>query len=90
MLKPLSEIAPYYRHPGNKLTVRDILTEYYDKTRYIVNDSYDSGFTGIDSLRVKSDTKVAFFGVEGTYSQQAMERFFGDGVIYFISIARVR
>lgn len=79
VLKPLAQIAPYAINPVNNLTVQTMLDNYYEKLKYVYDDSYNSGFEGISNLTVNSDTKIAYFGVEGTYSQQAMERYFGEG-----------
>lgn len=43
-------------------------------------------FRCINELDVSYDTRIVYFGDEGSYSQQAMERFFGKGG--YISYAR--
>lgn len=35
----------------------------------------------VDNLDINADTKVAFFGVEGSYAEQAMLNYFGEDVI---------
>jgi chorismate mutase/prephenate dehydratase len=37
-------------------------------------------FKRIENLKVNKDTKVMYYGVEGTYTQQAMEEFFGTEI----------
>nr|MBP3598328.1 prephenate dehydratase [Eubacterium sp.] len=37
-------------------------------------------FKKVDELPVNSDTKVCYFGVPGSHTQQAMEDFFGEGI----------
>ena len=34
----------------------------------------------VDKLDIKDDTKIAFFGVEGSYAEQAMLNYFGENV----------
>ncbi len=41
---------------------------------------HDFGFRLVDTLPFHAGTRVAFFGEEGTYTQQAMKGVFGDGV----------
>lgn len=78
VLKPLSQIAPYSVHPIEHKTVKQLLDMLYKRTMNKTQESIDFGFEKIDKLKVDKQTKVAFFGVEGTYSQQAMEYFFGE------------
>lgn len=79
VLKPLEQIAPYAMHPVFRKTISQLYKEYLEDSgaRYCSLD-FDSGFSSIDMLEVNNDTRIAFFGVEGSYSQQAMEDFFGE------------
>ncbi len=78
VLKPLSSIAPKLIHPILNKTISDIYDELCRQGECAKHDYHDD-FVCIDDLKVKADTKIVFFGNEGTYSQQAMERFFGSG-----------
>lgn len=40
----------------------------------------DMGFVRVEKLPVDSETKVCYFGMPGTHTQQAMEDFFGEDV----------
>lgn len=79
VLKPLAGIAPYAMHPVEGKNVSKLLEEFYEQAKYVSGMDYETEFEGINSLTVGSDTKIAYFGVEGTYSQRAMESFFGEG-----------
>lgn len=78
VLRPLAQIAPNAIHPIEKKTVSQLLGELYSRTVNVTSDYLEFGFEEIDRLKVGENTKVAYFGVEGTYSQQAMEYYFGE------------
>ncbi len=79
VLKPLAQIAPYALHPVYRKTILQLYKEYLDKAGVsCLSSGYDSGFESIDMLEINEETRIAFFGVEGSYSQQAMEDFFGE------------
>lgn len=79
VLKPLAQIAPYAMHPVYRKTIYQIYKELIEKTDEGCDaGEFESGFTSIDMLEVNEHTRIAYFGVEGTHSQQAMEDFFGE------------
>ncbi|MCI8306733.1 MAG: prephenate dehydratase [Lachnospiraceae bacterium] len=79
VLRPLAQIAPYALHPVRGKNVSKLLEEFYENEKYVSGLDYEIEFQGINSLPVEPDTKIAYFGTEGTYSQRAMESFFGEG-----------
>lgn len=79
VLRPLAQIAPYALHPVRGKNVAKLLEEFYENTKYVSGTDYEIEFKGINSLPVSAETKIAYFGTEGTYSQRAMESFFGEG-----------
>lgn len=79
VLRPLAQIAPYALHPVCGKNAAKLLEEFYEQTKYVSGTEYEFDFNGIDSLSVTPDTRIAYFGTEGSYSQRAMESFFGEG-----------
>lgn len=78
VLKPLAKIAPYAVHPVKGKNMTKLLEEFYEQSRYVSGMEYETGFEGINSLAVNKDTRIAYFGVEGTHTQRAMESYFGE------------
>lgn len=79
VLKPLAQIAPYAMHPVYRKTIYQLYKEYTETVGdSLTVNNFDSGFTSIDMLEVKEHTRIAYFGVEGTHTHQAMEDFFGE------------
>ncbi len=79
VLKPLAQIAENAVHPILGKSIGMLYSELTGGREYAKVKQLDIDFKRIDRLEVNEDTKIAFFGEEGTYSQQAMERFFGKG-----------
>lgn len=86
VLKPLSQIAENVMHPILGKSIGMLYNGLLEKQMCTVHEQFDSDFKSIDTLAVDKNTRIAFFGEEGTYSQQAMERFFGKGG--YISFSR--
>lgn len=86
VLKPLAQIAENVIHPTLGRSIGMLYNELAAGSCCPVSEEMDIDFESIEMLRVDMDTKIAFFGEEGTYSQQAMERFFGKGG--YISFSR--
>lgn len=49
--------------------------------RLVSNIEEHIEFAPIENLSITKDTKVAYFGISGSYTEQAMEEFFGNDVI---------
>lgn len=86
VLKPLAQIAENVPHPILGKSIGMLYANLRESDMYAYSEPYDIDFKSIDMLVVDENTRIAFFGEEGTYSQQAMERFFGKGG--YISFSR--
>lgn len=86
VLKPLSQIAPKVIHPVIRQSIERIYDELCTEGICARKDYNVDSFKCIDELDISYDTRIVYFGNEGSYSQQAMERFFGKGG--YISYAR--
>lgn len=86
VLKPLTQIAPNVLHPVIRKPVERIYNELCEAGICARKDYNVDSFRCINELDVSYDTRIVYFGDEGSYSQQAMERFFGKGG--YISYAR--
>ncbi len=86
VLKPLSQIAENIIHPALGKSIGRLYDELVKDRDFQMEEQLDIDFESIDMLAVNENTRIAFFGEEGTYSQQAMERFFGKGG--YISFSR--
>ncbi len=79
VLKPLSQIAPDVIHPVIGQTVGEIYEKMCSEGVCARKDYNVDSFRCIDELDVDEDTRIVYFGNVGSYSQQAMESFFGKG-----------
>ncbi|MBB2183626.1 prephenate dehydratase [Lachnospiraceae bacterium MD1] len=68
----------------NKKAIGDLFKQIMSMSRrlqYTLLDNIESlGFTEVEQLPVRKDTTVAFFGENGSYTEQAMLEYFGDEV----------
>lgn len=70
----------------NKRAVRELFEQIMSisrKYQYSVLPQTEpvTDFEKIEKLPVNENTKVVYYGVEGTHTQQAMEEFFGENII---------
>ena len=70
--------------------IRELFTQIMSMSRklqYSMLESYqeDMIFEQIEKINVTKDTKVVYFGTDGSYSQQAMEEYFGCELESFAS-----
>lgn len=80
----------------NRHSVQELFTQIMSMSRklqygLIREEGYHLPFKEIESLRDNEDLKVICFGVKGSYTEQAMEEYFGTGIIrsYASSFKRV-
>lgn len=66
----------------NKKAVKDLFTQIMAMSRryqYILLDNQESlGLTPVDQISCTKDTRVAFYGEKGSYTEQAMLEFFPE------------
>lgn len=72
----------------NKHAARELFTQIMSISRklqytLVKSESVSKSFEAIDELPITVDTKVVFFGEEGTYTQQCMEDYFGTQIDSF-------
>lgn len=68
----------------NQKALREIFSQIMSISRklqytLLKEDHAAQQFRPVDSLNIKPETRIAFFGVRGSYTEQAMEELFGDG-----------
>lgn len=89
VLQPLSQIAPNVVHPVYRKTVSQLYREHVDLIgKSCMYTDFDSGFSSIDMLEVNANTRIAYFGVEGSHTQQAMEDYFGESGYSSFSLSK--
>ncbi|MGB8450973.1 MAG: prephenate dehydratase [Anaerocolumna sp.] len=81
-LRVLKELAG---NDFNRHGVQELFTQIMSMSRklqygLISEDGYEVPFTESGSLPVNHDTKVVCFGVRGSYTEQAMEEYFGTNI----------
>lgn len=69
----------------NKKAITELFTQIMSISRklqysFISRDSILSMFQIVEKLPIDKNTKVVYFGVPGTHTQQAMEEYFGEQV----------
>ncbi|WP_310603909.1 bifunctional chorismate mutase/prephenate dehydratase [Anaerosporobacter sp.] len=84
-LETLSSLA---HSEFNKHAVEELFTQIMSISRkyqytLVKSESSTESFKQIEKLPITKDTKVVFFGQEGTYTQQCMEDYFGTEVNSF-------
>lgn len=72
----------------NKHAAQELFTQIMSISRklqytLVKTESVSKSFEAIDKLPITADTKVVFFGQEGTYTQQCMEDYFGTDIDSF-------
>lgn len=72
----------------NKRAAQELFSQIMSISRklqytLVKSDSISESFESIEKLPITEDTKVVFFGQEGTYTQQCMEDYFGTEVNSF-------
>lgn len=79
VLGPLSKIDPWLIHPVLRRSISDLRD---DLCLHSSDDNYFdlSGYSEKEELTISSDTRVAYAGVPGAYSEIALRRFFGNEV----------
>lgn len=81
-LKALKDLAD---NDFNRHGIKELFTQIMSMSRklqygLISEEGYQVPFTGTDSLRAGKDIKVICFGVRGSYTEQAMEEYFGADI----------
>ena len=76
----LSSLRELTKNEFNKKAVEDLFTQIMSISRRLQYSLMDSqeilGFFPVNQIETKNDTKVAFFGEKGSYTEQAMIEFF--------------
>ncbi len=72
----------------NKIAAKELFSQIMSISRklqytLVKSESIAKSFEAIDKLPITADTKVVFFGQEGTYTQQCMDDYFGTEVDSF-------
>lgn len=71
---------PEYKQSVGELT-KHLMTLSRQLQYKLVSDKENMiSFKKLDSLNINSDTKVAYFGVPGTHTEQAMINYFGENI----------
>ncbi|MBE5960951.1 MAG: prephenate dehydratase [Lachnospiraceae bacterium] len=70
----------FNRHAVEELFVQIMSMSRKAQYAMLANDYTEKTFSRIDGLPQGKDTKVAFFGVQGSYTEQAMEECFGTEI----------
>lgn len=84
----LTTLAALVKEPYNAYPVKELYTQIMSMSRkyqYSLIKSYgkELTFESLPALPVTEATKIAFFGEKGSYTEQAMEEYFGAGVQSF-------
>lgn len=72
----------------NKHAAQELFTQIMSISRklqytLVKSESVSKSFVAVEELPITVDTKVVFFGEEGTYTQQCMEDYFGTQIDSF-------
>lgn len=86
----LSQLETLASNNFNVHCIRELFSQIMSMSRklqYSMIEGYqdDMIFEQIEKINVTKDTKVVYFGTEGSYSQQAMDEYFGQEIESFPS-----
>lgn len=84
--KKLETVANLTSNEFNRHGVQELFSQIMAisrKLQYSMMPAEELGFLKTDCLLKEKEVKVVFFGVSGSYTEQAMEEYFGDGVTSF-------
>lgn len=81
-LRALKELAS---NDFNKHGIHELFSQIMSMSRklqygLISSNEYELPFLGIERLNIVPETKVVCFGVQGSYTEQAMEEYFGSDI----------
>ncbi|KSV58323.1 prephenate dehydratase [Acetivibrio ethanolgignens] len=84
----LNALSSLVKEPYNTYPVQELFTQIMSMSRkyqysLIKNYTEELSFERLSSLPFNSETRVVFFGETGSYSEQAMEEYFGTEVTHF-------
>jgi chorismate mutase/prephenate dehydratase len=83
--KKLSALSRLVKNPYNTYPVQELFTQIMSMSRkyqYTLSAAYaeELSFTPVKALDISTNTKVIFFGEAGSYTEQAMEEYFGKDI----------
>lgn len=87
-LHKLKVVGDLASNEFNQQGIRELFSQIMSISRklqygLVSGQGFQVPFEQVDSFEVSKDTKIVCFGVEGSYTEQAMEEYFGDNITYF-------
>lgn len=87
-LDKLESLRNLAHNDFNRQGIHELFTQIMSMSRKLqyglVSSTEDTNtFQGQDKLPFHKDTKIVFFGVKGSYTEQAMEEYFGKEIVSF-------